>query len=154
MSSHFGKIKKIADINTKLSPSSSGNKLNIKLTRDNSRSSNWKISSYPSNEIIVDTIDLCTSDEEDVDEDNQNKLCSSNLSSVANKSSLGPSSNITPPSDNKNNKFNKNALKTLHNATVTDIEKQLNLTVDSSFLVDSRIKIYTPVSKITTVPHV
>ncbi|XP_055917313.1 uncharacterized protein LOC129949712 [Eupeodes corollae] len=39
------------------------NKLNIKLTRDTSRSSNWKISS-PSAQIIVDTIDLCSSGDE------------------------------------------------------------------------------------------
>lgn len=39
------------------------NKLNIKLTRDTSRSSNWKISS-PSTQIIVDTIDLCSSGDE------------------------------------------------------------------------------------------
>lgn len=40
-------------------------KLNIKLTRDNSRSSSWKISSScPTTEIIVDTIDLCSSDDE------------------------------------------------------------------------------------------
>ena len=44
----------------------SSNKLNIKLTRDNARggASNWKISSTASAEIIVDTIDLISSDEE------------------------------------------------------------------------------------------
>lgn len=38
-------------------------RLNIKLTRDTSRSSNWKISSS-NPEIIVDTIDLCSSDDD------------------------------------------------------------------------------------------
>lgn len=56
-------------------------KLNIKLTRDNGRSSNWKISSCPSTaEIIVDTIDLCSSDEEE--HDNQISYRPSNISYI------------------------------------------------------------------------
>lgn len=120
------RLKKIADINTKLSPSSS-NKLNIKLTRDNSRSSNWKISSFPSNEIIVDTIDLCTSDEED----NQNSYCSSNRSRVA-KSSV----ESTSAGDNKNKKFSKPS-------AVSDIDKQLNFAVDSSVFDNSIQNLHT-----------
>lgn len=53
-----------------LSPPAAAKLLNIKLTRDARKSSKWKIS--PSNsantsnaEIIVDTIDLCSSDEEE-----------------------------------------------------------------------------------------
>ncbi|XP_002027680.2 uncharacterized protein LOC6602651 isoform X1 [Drosophila persimilis] len=37
-------------------------KLNIRLTRNNSLNSNWRIS--PSSEVILDTIDLCSSDDE------------------------------------------------------------------------------------------
>uniref|UniRef100_A0A1A9UCR7 Nuclear respiratory factor 1 NLS/DNA-binding dimerisation domain-containing protein n=1 Tax=Glossina austeni TaxID=7395 RepID=A0A1A9UCR7_GLOAU len=59
------RLKKIGDSKLKMKHNSSNCKLNIKLTRDNPRSSHWKISSSPSTEIIVDTIDLCTSDEEE-----------------------------------------------------------------------------------------
>uniref|UniRef100_A0A1I8QCZ2 Nuclear respiratory factor 1 NLS/DNA-binding dimerisation domain-containing protein n=1 Tax=Stomoxys calcitrans TaxID=35570 RepID=A0A1I8QCZ2_STOCA len=69
------RLKKINE-NKQNTPST---KLNIKLTRDNCRSSNWKISSCPSAEIIVDTIDLCTSDE---DEDTQISYRPSNISYI------------------------------------------------------------------------
>lgn len=93
------RIKKISDLKNKQSLSC-GNKLNIKLTRDNSRSSSWKISSCPSTEIIVDTIDLCTSDEED----NQITFCTSKFSYItrtgivkpAENSSIEKNSCITP----------------------------------------------------------
>ncbi|XP_017470527.1 PREDICTED: uncharacterized protein LOC108362168 [Rhagoletis zephyria] len=58
------RLKKITDNDVKNRRSIPNTKLNIKLTRDATRRSNWKISS-PSTEIIVDTIDLCSSDEEE-----------------------------------------------------------------------------------------
>ncbi|XP_011186577.2 uncharacterized protein LOC105214705 [Zeugodacus cucurbitae] len=58
------RLKKITDNEVKTRRSLPNTKLNIKLTRDATRRSNWKISS-PSTEIIVDTIDLCSSDEEE-----------------------------------------------------------------------------------------
>ncbi|XP_054743474.1 uncharacterized protein LOC129248068 [Anastrepha obliqua] len=58
------RLKKITDNEVKSRRSLPNTKLNIKLTRDATRRSNWKISS-PSTEIIVDTIDLCSSDEEE-----------------------------------------------------------------------------------------
>lgn len=57
------RLKKITGSDAKTKTISS--KLNIKLKRDNSDGSNWKISSSSASEVIVDTIDLCTSDEED-----------------------------------------------------------------------------------------
>ncbi|XP_055838933.1 uncharacterized protein LOC129906894 isoform X2 [Episyrphus balteatus] len=58
------RLRKITDKEMiKRKRTSFSNKLNIKLTRDTSRSSNWKISS-PSTQIIVDTIDLCSSGDE------------------------------------------------------------------------------------------
>ncbi|XP_037828643.1 uncharacterized protein LOC119616354 [Lucilia sericata] len=115
------RLKKISDINNKQCASSS-NKLNIKLTRDNSRSSNWKISSCPSTEIIVDTIDLCTSDEED----NQINACATNHSFIA-KSSV--ESDINP---NNNIKSCINPL-SIH-TSITQIRKQLNLSMESPLL--------------------
>lgn len=58
------RLKKITDNEVKTRRSLPNTKLNIKLTRDATRRSNWKISS-PSTEIIVDTIDLCSSDEDE-----------------------------------------------------------------------------------------
>ncbi|CAD6997856.1 unnamed protein product [Ceratitis capitata] len=58
------RLKKITDNEVKSRRSLPNTKLNIKLTRDATRRSNWKISS-PSTEIIVDTIDLCSSDEDE-----------------------------------------------------------------------------------------
>lgn len=58
------RLKKITDNEVKTRRTLPNTKLNIKLTRDATRRSNWKISS-PSTEIIVDTIDLCSSDEDE-----------------------------------------------------------------------------------------
>ncbi|XP_070132843.1 uncharacterized protein ova isoform X2 [Drosophila bipectinata] len=44
----------------------SNSKLNIRLTRHNSLNSHWRIS--PSSEVVVDTIDLCSSDDDDQQE--------------------------------------------------------------------------------------
>ncbi|XP_065357814.1 uncharacterized protein ova [Calliphora vicina] len=114
------RLKKISDLNNKQCASSS-NKLNIKLTRDNSRSSNWKISSCPSTEIIVDTIDLCTSDEED----NQINFCASSLSYIAKSSSVESDIN----SNNNNNKSSINPL-AIH-SSITEIRKHINFSMES-----------------------
>ncbi|XP_032293884.1 uncharacterized protein ova [Drosophila virilis] len=45
----------------------SNTKLNIRLTRDTSLNSQWRIS--PSTEVVVDTIDLCSSDDDDPSSD-------------------------------------------------------------------------------------
>ncbi|EDV98864.1 uncharacterized protein LOC6567012 [Drosophila grimshawi] len=50
-------------------------KLNIRLTRDTSLNSQWRIS--PSTEVVVDTIDLCSSDDDDQSNSSQTVLNSS-----------------------------------------------------------------------------
>ncbi|KAH8287885.1 hypothetical protein KR018_006123 [Drosophila ironensis] len=57
------RLKKISDHMMEDSNPISNTKLNIRLTRHNSLNSHWRIS--PSSEVVVDTIDLCSSDEED-----------------------------------------------------------------------------------------
>ncbi|XP_030382892.1 uncharacterized protein LOC115630464 isoform X1 [Scaptodrosophila lebanonensis] len=62
-------------------------KLNIRLTRDISLNSNWRIS--PSNEVLVDTIDLCSSDDDD--QIDRSRIISSDTPlsiSVSNKNSV------------------------------------------------------------------
>ncbi|ALC39203.1 CG5694 [Drosophila busckii] len=56
------RLKKLSDsVGEQYSVSNS--KLNIRLTRDTSLNSQWRIS--PSSEVVVDTIDLCSSDDDD-----------------------------------------------------------------------------------------
>ncbi|KAM7351790.1 ovaries absent [Cochliomyia hominivorax] len=112
------RLKKISDTNKQYS--SHNNNLNIKLTRDNSRSSNWKISSSPSTEIIVDTIDLCTSDEDD----NEINFYVSNDLHIANTNATG--SDITV-SHNKDYSVNSLPI----NST-SQISKQVDFSMESS----------------------
>lgn len=115
------RLKKISDANKQ--NSSSNNKLNIKLTRDNSRSSNWKISSCPSTEIIVDTIDLCTSDEED----NQINFCASK--------DLYPSEISSIKSDMNLNYNNCSSIKPLViHTSLPHIRRELNFSAETSLL--------------------
>ncbi|XP_062121198.1 uncharacterized protein LOC133835246 isoform X1 [Drosophila sulfurigaster albostrigata] len=59
------RLKKLGEnIGEQLLPGTVTNtKLNIRLTRDTSLNSQWRIS--PTSEVLVDTIDLCSSDEDD-----------------------------------------------------------------------------------------
>ncbi|XP_068150499.1 uncharacterized protein ova [Drosophila tropicalis] len=57
------RLKKISDNATGEPIPITNTKLNIRLTRDTSLNSHWRIS--PSSEVIVDTIDLCSSDDEE-----------------------------------------------------------------------------------------
>lgn len=56
------RLKKMTDNSGEQFPINN-TKLNIRLTRDTSLNSQWRIS--PSSEVIVDTIDLCSSDDDD-----------------------------------------------------------------------------------------
>jgi len=58
------RVKKLAEnIGEQLPVNVTNSKLNIRLTRDTSLNSQWRIS--PSSEVLVDTIDLCSSDDDD-----------------------------------------------------------------------------------------
>lgn len=121
------RIKKISDIKNKQSLSCS-NKLNIKLTRDNSRSSSWKISSCPSAEIIVDTIDLCTSDEED----NQITFCTSNFSYITR-------TGIVKTDENTNVENNSCISPLSIHTSLSQIRQQLNYADNSPPLINNGI---------------
>lgn len=125
------RLKKISDMRNKQNTPSS-TKLNIKLTRDNSRSSNWKISSIPSTEIIVDTIDLCTSDEDD----NQMNYLTSNISNITNINNNTANTlkncNLNINTGNKNNLINSTTTTSIQHASNAQICHQLDFESDIS----------------------
>lgn len=58
------RLKKLSEnIGEQLPVNVTNSKLNIRLTRDTSLNSQWRIS--PSSEVLVDTIDLCSSEDDD-----------------------------------------------------------------------------------------
>lgn len=59
------RLKKISEqmVIEEQSQAAANTKLNIRLTRHNSLNSHWRIS--PSSEVVVDTIDLCSSEDDD-----------------------------------------------------------------------------------------
>ncbi|XP_017858002.1 PREDICTED: uncharacterized protein LOC108610420 [Drosophila arizonae] len=70
------RLKKLTDNSGEQFPINN-TKLNIRLTRDTSLNSQWRIS--PSSEVIVDTIDLCSSDEDDQSISSSNKAKANKL---------------------------------------------------------------------------
>ncbi|KAH8410604.1 hypothetical protein KR009_006641 [Drosophila setifemur] len=73
------RLKKISEQTIEDPNPVANTKLNIRLTRHNSLNSHWRIS--PSSEVVVDTIDLCSSDE-DEQQEHVNKLRSSDALTI------------------------------------------------------------------------